>query len=653
VRAALGLATTAAAVALWAPTAVATPESDAADAITAAWEAAGGDDSDLGARNGEVYPVGEGFAEDFADGKMFYTPDTGARAMYGAVLEKYESLGGAADSDLGFPNADQAAGLASPDSRSITFSAADKPVIFYTPDNGAFVVRGAINAAWDRLGSSSGDLGFPVADETTDGSVITQKFSGGQLSWNKVTKAFSTVPPELAAGLQDLQVPMDATAAINRAWRGTGGADGPLGAKQGEQYSVGDDGTGQDFEGGKILFTPATGANAIGGDVLAKYESLGGPLGSDLGFPIASEIDGPIPDSRVSTFSGEDKPVIFFTGEHGAFVVRGAMKAAWDELGGAAGELGAPVGDQSVDGGVVSQKFSGGTISWDRGTNTFSTDPDKLASSLAGLQLPGQNAPSASASGHSTGGGFTWHWWWLAVIVGVLVLLAVLALAAWWWQRQRTADRSPKRRAGRRRATAGAAAADEPPPAAADADDEQQWPADDEEPGTRVRLSTFPGRYGEPSAESASEADLLDRPEPEETWMPGGEAAAGAGAFGGSAFGEVLPGHGDDADADADDPDAVDTTPTRVPTAAEMQSGRHAAFGAEPGGSGELNAAAHPSFCLPLDDPYQPPQGYPVKANTHSGLYYTPDSALYHDTLAEIWFASEEVAQFNGFVSAD
>ena len=46
-----------------------------------------------------------------------------------------------------------------------------------------------------------------------------------------------------------------------------------------------------------------------------------------------------------------------------------------------------------------------------------------------------------------------------------------------------------------------------------------------------------------------------------------------------------------------------------------------------------------------MDDPYQVPDGYPVKANASSGLYYMPDSALYEDTQAEIWFASEEIAQ--------
>ena len=62
---------------------------------------------------------------------------------------------------------------------------------------------------------------------------------------------------------------------------------------------------------------------------------------------------------------------------------------------------------------------------------------------------------------------------------------------------------------------------------------------------------------------------------------------------------------------------------------------------------------ARPTIHLPLaDDPYRAPDGYPIKASARFGLYYTPSSALYHDTLAEIWFANEEVAQANGFVES-
>ena len=59
-----------------------------------------------------------------------------------------------------------------------------------------------------------------------------------------------------------------------------------------------------------------------------------------------------------------------------------------------------------------------------------------------------------------------------------------------------------------------------------------------------------------------------------------------------------------------------------------------------------------PAIHLPLADPYQAPDGYLIKGNTHSGLYYTPDSALYDNTLPEVWFASEDLALANGFFKA-
>ena len=159
-RTAAALLTAALALVL-APVAAATPESDAADAINQAYDASGGPTGPMGPSDGGVYPIGGGFGQNFAGGKIFFTPDTGAHIMGGAILEKYESLGGAADGDLGFPTIDEGPGLVSPDSRNTTFSAADKPVIFWTPDTGAHVVRGAINAAWDKLGRLGGAAGCP------------------------------------------------------------------------------------------------------------------------------------------------------------------------------------------------------------------------------------------------------------------------------------------------------------------------------------------------------------------------------------------------------------------------------------------------------------------------------------------------------------
>jgi uncharacterized protein with LGFP repeats len=649
VRATLGVVAATAGVicsgVLVVPTAVASPESDANAAITAAWEG-GGDKSKLGAKRGDIYPVGEGFAQDFAGGKVFFTPATGAKAMYGVLLEKYESLGGPAGSDLGFPIIDEAPGLARPDSRVSIFSASDKPVMFWTPDHGAYVVRGAINAAWDKLGSSGGVLGFPVGDETYNGEIASQPFSGGQVSWNRLTKVFTTVPPELAEQLTSLQIPVDPTASINMAWRAAGGEAGPLGVKQGEQYPIGGDGLAQNFAGGKVYFSPATGANAVEGDILTKYESLGGPVGSDLGFPIANEANGGIaPASRISSFSATDEPVIFWTPEHGAFVVRGVMKTAWSKLGGPTGELGAPVGDQALDGDVVTQKFSGGKIAWDRAKNTFSTEPANLVSQLSGLREPAQNPPAGPSAPSGTARSAVWRWWWWPVVVAVLLLLGMAGLVGLWRHRQH------------RRGFAGGDAGDtglrEPEDETkvhygAVADPDRRWSADTD---SAFGSLPFAGGYPEPpgvppSAEPPNRATARWRPRTRvDVDLPEGAAEETDGA---AAASEPGP------DARADNSDVVDTAPTRVP----LDPGRHAAVNTGEAGDAEPQPAApaeptHPAIHLPLEDADRAPDGYPVKGNASFGLYYTPGSTLYEDAFAEIWFTDEEIARVNGFTKAD
>ena len=723
-RTTLGLITAVAALALVVPVAGATPESDAGAAIDQAWTAAGGDTSALGARDGGVYAAGNGFGQNFAGGAIFYSPDTGAKIMFGAILDKYRALGGPADSDLGFPNIDEGPGRVSPASRNTTFSAADRPVIFWTPDTGAWVVRGAINAAWDRLGGSSGVLGVPVADETYDGDVVSQNFSTGQVTFDSRTKSFTTEPPDLAGQLGDVTIPGDVTSAINAAYRAAGGAAGPLGARQGDQFTIDPDGAGQAFAGGQIFYSPATGAHVVSGAILEKYESAGGPTG-DLGLPNAAEADGGVPDSRVSSFAASDNPVIFWTADHGAVIVRGAMKAAWDKLGGAAGALGVPESDQTADGDKVSQKFSGGQLSWDAKTNTFTTDPANLAESLGGLEVPTQAPATPAVPNPPKDNAFAFHTWWLWWIIplALLVLASVVALMS-----------TQRRRAAR----------------AFDGEAESDAAHVYRAPDDRSRWST-------PVADTWQETEAPAAPR----W----------GAAGGTetpAEHELFTHRG--AHEAADDQDAVDTAPTRVQSGdlADERVGRHAAeprpgwnavdedayipapgslfapvYGAAPPPAqpraqvvdpdlddedlvdddfddedlvepvddddeepefetdeddvddedlyaepddqepdddevadeelddeelsdkepddrepddeepGDAEHAELPAIHLPLADPDEAPDGYPVKGRMSTGTYHTPDSARYDEVVAEIWFTDAQHAEANGFTPAD
>jgi len=660
-----------AALLLTAPLAGATPESDAADeAITAAWQADGGAAGELGDKDGDVYQVGAGFGQNFADGKIYFTPATGAHFVTGAVLDKYSALGGPADSDLGFPTADEAAGKVE-GSRDSTFSAADDPVIFWTPDDGAWVVRGAINVAWDKLGGSAGTLGVPTADETWKGSVVSQSFTGGEISWDATSKTFTTTPPELAGQLAGLQVPGDATTAIDAARRAAGGPLGPLGAEEGAQYKVGDKGVGQNYAGGAIFYSPDTGANAVTGALLAKYRTAGGPLG-DLGLPVSTESDGALPKSRVVVFGAADQPVIFSTPDHGTFIVRGAMNAAWAKLGGAAGKLGAPTADQKVTGDVISQQFAGGSISWNGASRAFTVDPSSLTGQLTGLQIPGLDLSKPPATSHGSDW-YHFHWWWLLAIIPLVLAIGALAIAAVLRRRRRSERR----------------AADDAPDSHEDFGADDDWQATDHYDDEYVGHDYFADDEGFEHAagtghEFQDDPDTVDTapnaivdpevhdepaPETQRSHAPGwaGLGASwgvtGLGATG-TAPDQAPEPDSQSADADPDDEDEaddrvealdddVDHEPERdedepvdgsveeEPVSGPPSGRHHAAHLDEP-------ETAQMSFRVAIGD--NAPEGYSIKADTKSGQYWVPGSPGYDAAPTEIWFASEDFAITNGFI---
>ena len=306
-----------------------------------------------------------GFGQNFAGGKIFFTPATGAHIMTGAILEKYESLGGPADSDLGFPTIDEGAGRA-PDSRNTTFSAADKPVIFWTPDTGARVVRGPINAAWDKLGGSRDRSACRPRTRRTAATSSRRS--------SPAARCPTTRRPRSSPRCRPIW-PGSCRASRSRTTRRRPSTR--RGAPPGERWArsaphrvrritIGRDGLGQNFAGGKIFYSPETGANVVTGQVLAKYESVGGPEG-DLGFPTSNEVDGGLateqPDEQLRR-----------QGQAGHLLdarLRRGHRARRDERrhgrssAAPTGALGAPMADQTENGDVITQRFSGGVISWD------------------------------------------------------------------------------------------------------------------------------------------------------------------------------------------------------------------------------------------------------------------------------------------------
>jgi uncharacterized protein with LGFP repeats len=113
----------------------------------------------------------------------------------GAILAKWESMGGQ-NSPLGAPRSLEAAGEGS--ARYATF---DRGAVYWSPQSGAEPLTGAIYDAWASLGYERGVLGLPTSGEIAEPQWIVQNFQHGTLNFDRenatVTRVIDGVPEEL------------------------------------------------------------------------------------------------------------------------------------------------------------------------------------------------------------------------------------------------------------------------------------------------------------------------------------------------------------------------------------------------------------------------------------------------------------------------
>ncbi|MEU0542005.1 hypothetical protein ABZ319_19255 [Nocardia sp. NPDC005978] len=178
-------------------------------AIDAHYTDKGGAATPLGEKVGAVYAFGpDGAAQDYRGGKIIYSADTGAKVMYGAILDKYLALGGA--DAVGYPTNDESDVAVAGTARFSEFSAPDGATIQWSPQNGAWLVRGPIRTAWSELNATDGVLGAPTSDTTLANGVYSQSFTGQngepvQIQWSQAD-GFVSTPPAIAGQLSGLDV---------------------------------------------------------------------------------------------------------------------------------------------------------------------------------------------------------------------------------------------------------------------------------------------------------------------------------------------------------------------------------------------------------------------------------------------------------------
>ena len=246
----------------------------------------------------------------------------------------YKRLGGP-NGGLGAPIGDEKAGPGNGTSQQFAGG-----VIYWT-SAGGYRVFGALAQVYANAGGPAGSLGYPISDEASHGTDrASQRFQNALVYWTP-------------SAVRRVYGGMLATYLAN------GGPSGLLGAPTGDEVADGKGGASQSFEGGTTFWSSATGGRTVMNPIRSIYVAAGGPTGT-YGYPVG----------EASTFgtdgvSQQFQNGMITTSSAGTQRVSGAIRAAYLDLGGPNGVLGAPVAAEVAEGNLgASQAFTGGKIYW-------------------------------------------------------------------------------------------------------------------------------------------------------------------------------------------------------------------------------------------------------------------------------------------------
>ncbi|MDL9948979.1 hypothetical protein QSJ19_26045 [Gordonia sp. ABSL11-1] len=137
-----------------------------------------------------------------------------------------------------------------------------------------YEVCGLIRDKYNQLSGPNSFLTFPKSNELTNPDRVGKRseFLGGNIYWHPSVTARPVAHDFLAK------------------WGDHGYESGFL------KYPTTDEivmpgGRRQEFQGGTIYYSPQGGAHNVQGKIREKYLSLGGPVGSNLGYPISDELN--------------------------------------------------------------------------------------------------------------------------------------------------------------------------------------------------------------------------------------------------------------------------------------------------------------------------------------------------------------------------
>ncbi|TQJ40956.1 LGFP repeat-containing protein [Arthrobacter sp. SLBN-112] len=280
-----------------------------------------------------------GAFQNYQGGAIVWSPGSGAHFSWGATRDKWASLG-FESGPLGYPVTDEVGGLRG----GGVYQVYQGGVIMHSPASGARISAfGPIRDKWAETGFENGALGYPVSD------VITGLKDGGSYQAYQNGAIFSSP----ASGTHAI------TAGINGKWRAQGAENGPLGYPTTDEVrGIRDGGSWQGFQGGAVLFSPASGAAISAGPIRDKWASTGFEWGA-LGYPVSDVVTGLKDGGAFQNYQGG---AIILTPGVGPVLSVGSIRNVWASYGFEHGSLGYPITDEYGISGGVAQNYQGGVI---------------------------------------------------------------------------------------------------------------------------------------------------------------------------------------------------------------------------------------------------------------------------------------------------
>lgn len=353
-------------------------------AIAGAYNVAG---SELGAAVPPLTACGTRLSchQRYDDGAIYWMAATGAVVLKGAVWEEFAEQNYGSGT-LGYPTGPEVSvtgGSGTPfQSGSI-----------YTSPAGTFTVLKPLRDHYWANGSTSGSLGWPVADRDCSGTICAQEFQGGVVFASGATGRVMGLDYldafEAAGGVAGMGMPAAArvqmpstpngpgsgqtftkgtilssaagtfaiAGTIKTAYSGVRSYLGTLGWPAGHQTCE-SAGCRQDFQHGAIISTGSA-AYAVADDYLAVVDASTG-VGA-LGRPLGNRV-------AISNRNGVGGGQVFqngtiYSSAAGAFGVVGEMRTEYLRRGGNSGAFGFPIEAQTCTADGCTQRFQHGTLS--------------------------------------------------------------------------------------------------------------------------------------------------------------------------------------------------------------------------------------------------------------------------------------------------